>query len=316
MPAAGQKDYYQILGVSRETPSKEIKKAYRKQARKHHPDVNSGDSKSEERFKEVAEAYHVLGDKQRRAAYDRGPERFAQEFDLSDFFSQFSHGPSGRQPGGHSAAGGFGNLFDVFSGGGPARGQGGPGAIPQRGRDREIEVQIGFEEALNGVQRTVIERGASESERTSTKVRIPAGIEDGKRIRLTGRGEPGIGGGPPGNLYLRVQVDPHRLFTRKGADLYLDLPGTVYEAGLGATVRVPTLEGPTSIKLPPGTRGGQVIRLSGKGAPRPGPSDPKRRGDLFVSICIELPAELDQGSAALLEQFERNHPYDPRRNIK
>lgn len=319
MPAAGQKDYYRILGVSKDAPSNEIKKAYRKQARQHHPDVNPGDSESEERFKEVAEAYHVLGDKKRRAAYDRGPERFAQEFDLSDFFNQFSHGPSGRQPGVHFSSGGFGNLFDVFSGGGAAPGQGYPGASSQAGRDVEIDVQLGFEEALNGAERTVkyaLQRGIGGSETISTKVRIPAGIEDGKKIRVKGRGEPGIGGGAPGNLYLRVQVASHRLFTRKGADLYLELPVAVYEAGLGATVRVPTLDGPMSIKLPPGTRSGQVIRLSGKGAQRPKPNDQKKCGDLFVSIRIELPRELDQGSTALLEQFERDHPYDPRRNIK
>ena len=136
----------------------------------------------------------------------------------------------------------------------------------------------------------------------STKVRIPAGIEHGKRIRVKGRGEPGIGGGPPGNLYLRNQISSHPLFTRKGADLYLEHPVTDKEAGLGATVPDPTLAGPMTIKLPPGTRSGQVIRLSGKGAKRPGSDDQEKQGDLFVSIRIELPVELDQGSKTLLEQ--------------
>ena len=319
MPAAGQKDYYRVLGVSKDAPLNEIKKAYRKQARQHHPDVNPGDGESEERFKEVAEAYHVLGDKQRRAAYDRGPERFAQEFDLSDFFNQFRQGPGGGQSGVHFESGGFGNLFDMFGGGGASRGQGYPGAISQAGRDLEINVQLGFEEALKGVERTVqygVHQGTGARDTVSTKVRIPAGIEHGKRIRVKGRGEPGIGGGPPGNLYLRIQVASHPLFTRKGADLYLELPVTVYEAGLGSTVRVPTLDGPMSIKLPPGTRNGQVIRLSGKGAKRPEPYNKKSHGDLFVSIRIELPGELNQGSKALLEQFELDHPYDPRRNMK
>ncbi|HJO29166.1 MAG TPA: DnaJ C-terminal domain-containing protein [Acidobacteriota bacterium] len=319
MPAAGQKDYYRILGVSKDAPLTEIKKAYRKQARQHHPDVNPGDSESEERFKEVAEAYHVLGDKQRRAAYDRGPERFAQEFDLSDFFNQFHHGPSGGRAGMHFESGGFGNLFDMFGGAGATRGQGYPNGIAQAGRDLEINVQLGFEEALKGVERTVqygVHQGTGAKDAISTKVRIPAGIEDGKRIRVKGRGEPGIGGGPPGNLYLRIQVASHPLFTRKGADLYLELPVTVYEAGLGATVPVPTLDGPMSIKLPPGTRSGQVIRLSGKGAKRPGPDNQNSQGNLFVSIRIELPGELDQGSKALLEQFESDHPYNPRRNME
>ncbi len=319
MPAAAKKDYYEILGVTKDTSAEEIKKAYRKQARKHHPDVNPGDADAEERFKEIAEAYHVLGDDERRAAYERGPEQFAQEVDLSDFFRQFSHGFGGGQGGLHYGVGGLGDLFDVLGGGGVAGGRGRAWPVPQPGRDVEVTVPLGFEEAINGAERTVrydLPKAAGGAETVSTKVRIPAGVEDGKRIRVTGRGEPGNGGAPAGNLYLRVRVAPHQLFDRKGADLYLELPVAVYEAGLGGTIRVLTLDGTTTIKLPAGTRNGQVIRLSGKGAPRPGEKGKRGRGDLFVTVRIELPEALDEGSTELLEQFKRDHPYDPRRDIK
>jgi DnaJ-class molecular chaperone len=316
MPKAGQKDYYGLLGVSKDAPSNEIKKAYRKRARQHHPDVNPGDSDAEERFKEVAEAYHVLGDKERRAAYDRGPERFAQEFDLSDFFNQFSHGASGGQAGVHFGAGGLGSLFDVFGGGGGTHRQPPTSPFPQAGRDVEVIVPLGFKEALNGSERRVRYELQQGRETISTKVRIPAGVEDGKRIRVKGRGEPGIGGAPAGNLYLRVQVASHPLFDRKGANLYAELPVAVYEAGLGATIRVPTLDGSTTIKLPADTHNGQVIRLSGKGAPRPNSKGKTERGDLFLCVRIELPDVLDDKSSALLEQFARDHPYNPRRDIE
>ena len=316
MPAATEKDYYEILGVTKDSSAEKIKKAYRKQARKHHPDVNPGDADAEDRFKEIAEAYHVLGDKERRAAYERGPEQFAQEVDLSDFFSQFRRGFGGGRGGVHFGVGGLGDLFDVFGGGAAAGGR--AWSVAQPGRDVEVTVPLAFEEAINGAERTVrydLPKVAGGAKTVSTKVRIPAGVEDGKRIRVTGRGEPGNGGAPPGNLYLRVRVASHRLFDRKGADLYVELPVAVYEAGLGGTVRVPTLDGTTTIKLPAGTRNGQVIRLSGKGAPRPGKKSPEGRGDLFVTVRIELPDPLDEGSTALLEQFERDHPYDPRRDL-
>ena len=232
MPATAKKDYYEILGVTKDSSAEAIKKAYRKQARKHHPDVNPGDAAAEDRFKEIAEAYHVLGDEERRAAYERGPEQFAREVDLSDFFSQFSQGFAGGQRGVHFGAGGLGSLFDMF-GGGAATGAGGPAwSVAQPGRDVEVTVPLGFAEAIKGAERTVrydLPKAAGGAETVSTKVRIPAGVEDGKRIRVKGRGEPGNGGAPPGNLYLRVRVAPHHLFDRKGADLYVELPIAVYE---------------------------------------------------------------------------------------
>jgi len=314
MPATSQKDYYAVLGVGKDTPAEDIKKAYRKLARKHHPDVNPGDAEAEERFKEIAEAYHVLSDSERRSAYDRGPEQFAQEFDLSDFFSQFGHSGGGVHM--NFGGGGLGDIFEVFGGQrGAPHGGAQPWARGQPGRDVEVNLPLSFEDAARGVERTVgyeLHNG-SQRETVSTKVRVPAGVEDGKRIRVRGRGEPGQGGAAAGDLYLRAQVAPHATFTRKGANLYVDLPVTVYEAGLGGTIQVPTLDGTTTIKLPAGTRSGQVIRLSGKGAPRPDANSGTNKGDLYVTVRIELPETLDAGSKELLEKFAEKHPYDPRR---
>lgn len=319
MPATQKKDYYGVLGVAKDAAADEIKKAYRKLARKHHPDVNPGDTEAEERFKEIAEAYHVLSDKERRAAYDKGPEQFAQEFDLSDFFSQFNQGFGGGTHGNvHFGGGaGMGNIFEMFGGG--ARGSGGAQGwnVARPGRDVELALPLSFDDALSGVERRVSYeiRDAGGNRRTmSSKVRVPAGVDDGKRIRVRGRGEPGQGGGPAGDLYLRVQVKPHRFFERKGRDLYVDLPVAVYEAGLGGTIKVPTLDGTTTIKLPAGTRNGQVIRVSGKGAP-PGNTSSTDRGDLYVTVRITLPDSLDEGGKELLQKFADEHPYDPRRDL-
>ena len=314
------KDYYATLGVTKASTEKEIKQAFRKLARKHHPDVNPGNTEAEERFKQIAEAYHVVGDPERRQAYDRGPEQFAREFDMSDFFQQFSHGfDRGGAPRGVHFSANLGDLFDVFGGQAGTAAGGGPWTRAQPGRDVEVNVPLSFEEAIRGVERTVryeLPGAGGRSSTVSTKVRVPAGVEDGKRIRVSGRGEPGRGGASRGNLYLRIQVAPHRLFKRKGGNLHLDLPVTVYEAGLGGTIRVPTLDGSTTIKLPAGTRNGQVIRLSGKGGPDADAKSDGNKGDLYVTIRIELPEALDDGSTQLLEQFADDHPYDPRSGLK
>ena len=320
MPATEEKDYYAALGVAKDATPEDLKKAYRKLARKHHPDVNPGDAEAEERFKKIAEAYHVVSDPERRQAYDRGPEQFAQEFDLSDFFQQFRGGFEGRgAPGGVHFSADLGDLFGIFGGQAGAAPRGAPYRMAQPGRDVEVNVPLSFEDAIRGSERTVryeLPGPGGVASTVSTKVRVPAGVEDGKRIRVRGRGEPGSGGAPAGNLYLRIQVAPHRFFERQRGKLHLDLPVTVYEAGLGGTIRVPTLDGSTTIKLPAGTRNGQVIRLSGKGAPHPDAKSDGKKGDLYVTIRIELPEALDDGSRELLGKFAEDHPYDPRRGLK
>lgn len=333
------KDYYEILDVGRDASQDEIKKAYRKLARKYHPDVNPSPD-AENRFKEISEAYHVLGDEERRAAYDRGPERFAEEIDMEDFAQQW-RAATGERGGFQFSS--LGDIFqEIFRGGGGRQGgtfawgvggSGGAGApTARKGRDVEVPLQLTFREALDGAEKTVRYRVPSAcpacggsgrqqrgvcsrcggngqtSETRSTTVRVPAGVADGARIRAAGKGTPGQGGGPPGDLFLKVSVGAHPLFRRKGEDLYVEVPVTIYEAGLGGHVDVPTLDGSKRIRLPEGTRDGQVIRLRGEGGGRRG-GEP---GDLYVTVRVVLPEQIDPEMKEILEQVRDRHPYEPR----
>jgi DnaJ-class molecular chaperone len=308
---AERKDYYAVLGVSKGASADEIKRAYRKLARKWHPDVNPGDAEAEERFKEISEAYHVLGDEERRKTYDHvGPEQFAQEFDLNDFASQFGAFFGGRRQGG-AAGGGFGLFEDLF--GGASGGQGGfhqPGPRPMRGRDVSMEMTLGLREGLQGTERQLRYSLSGDQSPRTTKVRIPAGARDGTKVKLRGKGEPGANGGPPGDLYLEVRLGPDPVFRLEGDELHTEVPITVYEAALGARVEVPTLDGTARIAIPRGTRGGQRFRVRGRGAPRRGE---KGRGDVIVTVRIALPDPLDPEVVDLMEQLRDEHPYDPRR---
>jgi DnaJ-class molecular chaperone len=361
------KDYYQTLGVPQDVSQEDLKRAYRKLARQCHPDVNPGDKESEERFKAISEAYHVLSDKERREAYDRGPESFAEEFDLSDFFSHFSRATGGRGGGGRVHFADLNDLFGgVFSGAGgagfgtqagqgagfgaggfgtpwgqgqgfPGSGPGGPGGRgPKTGRDVNVPLSLSFDDALNGVERSVTFRrpalcdacggagsqggvpcgrcgGSGQIQKTDrAKVRIPAGVSDGAKVRVPGRGEPGLAGGPAGDLYLTITVEPHDVFRREGSDLYAEVPVTIYEAGLGATIHVPTLAGSARINLPAGTRAGQVIRIAGKGAPIGNQGETSANGDLYVTVRIDMPEVIDSEAEELLRKFAKEHPYNPR----
>ncbi|MFQ5744000.1 MAG: DnaJ C-terminal domain-containing protein [Acidobacteriota bacterium] len=339
------KDYYNTLGVKRGASQEEIKRAYRKLARQHHPDVNPGDPQAEERFKQISEAYHVLGDADRRKAYDRGPERFAQEFDLSDFSQQFNLAFGGR---GGAARFSFGGIEDLFGGvfSGQQAGSGGTRSVPwqqragrpaaQAGRDVKVALRLSFNEAMEGVEKTVTFRrlvacdgcggsgrkgpsicsrcgGRGQVTKTDkARVKIPSCVADGSKVRVPGKGEPGAGGGLAGDLYLHISVQPDSLFRRQGSDLYVEVPVTVYEAALGGKIEVPTLDGSTFINLPAGTRNGQVIRLGKRGAHARGPDRNSGRGDLYVTMRIELPEELDEKTKQLLRKFKRDHPYNPR----
>lgn len=333
-----RKDYYEILGVGRDASEEEIKRAYKKLARKHHPDVNPGDADAEERFKEISEAYHVLGDEERRRQYDQvGPEQFAEEFDMSDFSQRWSRvfTGGGSRGGIRFDVGDLGGLFEELFGGAGATGgpgmrtggrgdprtggRGGPrtggrtrGARggrprPRKGRDVQVEVELGLEELLAGPERTVSYRSGS-GERRRTRVRIPAHARDGQRIRIRGKGEPGSAGGTAGDLYLKVSLRPHPRFRLQGDDLHVDVPVTVYEAALGGRVEVPTLDGEARIDLPAGTRNGQRFRLGGRGAP----GKDGDKGDLLARVRIELPEEIDEDVAELMRQFRERRPYDPR----
>lgn len=311
------KDLYAVLGLSKGASDTDIKKAYRKLARELHPDRNPDNPEAEERFKEVGHAYQVLSDPDKRKLYDEFGEIGLREGFDPDAYRQYQRwqhtgGSPGAQGGfrvedifGGRATGGQGfrfNLDDLFgglggAGAGGAEPFGGFGGrrwsrAPQKGRDLESEVRIGFVEALKGTEREMSFSmpGSADGHKT-LKVRVPAGVKDGDRIRLKGQGMPGPAGGEPGNLVLTVHVQEHPHFWREDDDLHVNLPVTVIEAYRGAKVQVPTLEGEVTLTIPPGTQSGQTLRLRGKGAPN------KRggRGDLFAHVHVRLP---DRGSHA------------------
>ena len=364
------KDYYAALGVPKDAPTADIKKAYRKLATTLHPDKNPGDSKAEERFKEVSEAYDVLSDDAKRREYDEQRSLFGSggsrpggggfSFDVNDLFGQ----------------GGAGGIGDVFSGLFGQGGRRGPGTRqPRRGADVEATVTLSFVDALRGctvplrlttsgacdtcrgsgaapgtspracgvcggqgmVSRNqggfafaepctacrgsgrVVETpcptcagtGATTSER-SLQVRIPAGIEDGQRVRLAGRGSPGDRGGQPGDLLVAVRVTPHEVFGRRGHDLTLTVPVTYPEAALGAQVQVPTPDGPVTLKIAPGTTTGRTFRVRGRGVPRKDGT----AGDLLVTVEVAVPSQMTPEAREALERYASAAPHDPRSHLR
>jgi molecular chaperone DnaJ len=382
---ASRPDYYKTLGVEKKATPEEIKKAYRKLARKYHPDTNPDDKKAEERFKEISQAHDVLGDPDKRKQYDSGSGAFA----------------SGGGPGG--GFGGFGNfdfdgssmgdilsnLFGGAGGSGPARpgGRSGPvgaggsrsRARVERGNDLEAQVSITFDQAISGAQiplqvpmrttcgtchgtgakpgttptvcprcegrgvesqgqgmfsisqpcslcggsGTVIEDPCptchgSGAVRTIKRMRvnIPAGVRDGGRIRLAGKGEPGPGGGPPGDLYLVVHVAPSPVFVRKGNNLEVEVPLTIPEALRGAEVQVPTLNGAKTLRVAPGTKHGTVQRLRGEGPTIPGSGKPPKKGDIHYRFLIDVPKELNEEQADAVEALAKTlDGADPRAGL-
>jgi molecular chaperone DnaJ len=356
-----EKDYYEVLGVPKNASAAEIKKAYRKLAQKHHPDANAGDPKAEERFKEVSAAYDVLGDEEKRAAYDR-----VREMGAGGFGAGFP-GAGGTGSGG---PGGFryetvdvGDLSDLFGGMfGGSRGRARrPQARQRRGADLETEVRLSFDDAMAGVTipvtldgpavcttchgsgaapgtqpvicatcggsgQVAVNQGFFQMEQTcptcsgtgrtietpcptchgsgavrrsrTVKVKVPAGVKDGARIRVAGRGEPGGPGGQPGDLYVRVRVGEHPVFGRNGDNLTVDLPVSYPEAALGANVKVPTLNGPVTLKVPAGTPSGKTFRVKGKGAPKRG-----GHGDLLVTVNVDVPKKLSKREKELLGEL-------------
>jgi DnaJ-class molecular chaperone len=283
-----KKDYYEVLGVPRTAGDKEIKAAYRRLARKFHPDVNKGDKQAEQRFKEVAEAFAVLSDKEKRARYDRGGhEAFGPGFDpfAGSDFGKFDAG--------------FGDLSSLFEMFGLGAGLGGGRARRRapRGRDLRVETRVPFETALRGDTLSLDMPRPGGAERL--RVRIPPGVDDGDTLRLAGKGEGG------GDLYLTVRVEPHARFRREGRDLICDVPVGIARATLGGPIEVQTFDGSATITLPPGTRSGQKLRLRGRGVP---PSSGQPAGDLLVVVQIEPPRVLDARSRELMEEFDRLNP--------
>ena len=295
------KDYYKILGVGKSASQEEITKAYKKLARKHHPDLNQGDKKSEERFKELNEAHEVLKDPEKRRMYDQlGPNwQNGQNFQRPPGFENmhFDFGGSGGNFGGSGfsdffetlfgrGSGGFGGGSGSPFGGANFGGGGGFGGFTQqsrKGRDVEAKLALTLEEAFHGGKKAITLSGAPGAAPRSLEVAIPEGVKNGARIRLTGQGDPGMNGGPAGDMYLKVAIHPHPNFHLDDADIVYDLHLAPWDAALGAKVTVPTLSGKVEIKIAPGTGSGKKLRLRGKGL-----GSGKTKGDQFVRIAIDV----------------------------
>jgi len=297
------KDYYRILGVAKNASEKEIKAAYRKLARKHHPDVNPGNKEAEARFKEINEAYEVLGDKEKRKRYDQLGANW-------DAFGRGA-GPGRPWPGGGvrveyedlGGSGGFSDFFRTFFGGGG--GFGGFGGFPgdeeafSPAADAEGEVELTLGEVLRGTTREVSVGGS----KRRVEVKIPPGVREGSRVRVAGEGGKGAGG-RRGDLYLRVRIAPDPTFERKGDDLQTTVRVPLTSAVLGGEAQVRTLDGPVGIKIPAATPAGQVFRLRGHGLPKLGTRG--ERGDLLATLAVELPRTLTARQRELFEELQRS----------
>jgi curved DNA-binding protein len=302
------KDYYAILGVERKADQEEIKRAYRRLARRYHPDVNPGDKEAQEKFKEINEAYEVLFDPEKRQKYDQlGAswqrwQRMGRDpsgFDWSRWFT----GEPGRVHVEYadlgdilSGLGGFSDFFQaIFGGVGRSSGAWSAPQPRSRGRDYEQPVEITMEEAFAGTTRVLSLNGRR------LEVKIPPGVRNGSKVRMAGLGGEGYGGESKGDLYLRIKVAPHPLFERKGDDLYAELSVDLYIALLGGEVRVPTLKGSVVLKIPPETQPGKTLRLKSQGMPNL--KDPNRRGDLYVKVKVQIPERLTPRERELFEEL-------------
>lgn len=318
------KDYYEVMGVARDARQDEIKSAYRKLARKYHPDV-SKEKSAEERFKEIGEAYEVLKDPEKRAAYDRlGRHQAGQDFrPPPGWQQQYARDASAGEFSGID----LGDLFsELFGGAGRAgaregrTGQRGGGArgFAMRGQDFEVNVELSLEDAYRGTELAfelampeITPDGAMRRTPKTVKVRVPKGVIDGQKMRVPGKGGPGSEGAANGDLYLNISLRPHRLFKPNGSDLYLELPIAPWEAALGASVEAPTMEGRVRLKIPAGARAGQRLRVGGRGLPRPGGG----AGDLYAILQIVTPAELNAHEKALFEQLASDSKFNPRQQF-
>ncbi len=323
------KDYYETLGVSRTASQEEIQRAYRKLARKYHPDVNK-DKDAEERFKEINEAYEVLKDPEKRKAYDQLGSNWqaGQEFrPPPEWQTHFDFG-SGMGENGFfwsDNSGGFSDFFEALFGGrrfaasrdrrsGPF--SQGHQPFAQNGQDHEAVLQISLEEAFHGGRKTitmqtptVTPEGRVVHDTRTFEVKIPAGILPGQKIRLAGQGGAGVGGGRKGDLYLKVEIPPHPVYQLNGRDLSMDLAVTPWEAALGAEIQVSTLSGPITLKVPAGTQSGQKLRLRGKGMPNPKGA----AGDLYAIVKIMVPKRLTRKERELFEKLRQESTFNPRR---
>jgi molecular chaperone DnaJ len=376
-----KKDYYEILGVKKDAKADEIKKAYRRLARKFHPDVNPNDKASEDKFKQVQEAYDVLSDEKKRKVFDRfgyyadnlDPDAPAYSTGAPGGAGGFDFSGFNFEPGGSGGGSSFRDIFsDLFSGGAGRREPEPPRAMPKKGADIEIPLALSFEESVTGLTTNLsVNRseqcsrcqgagdtggavvtcptchGAGQVQRSGgrlqfsqpcpdcsgtgrrrepcslchgkgvtpkveqVKVRIPAGVDTGSRVRIPKKGGGGRLGAEAGDLFIITNVGKHRFFTRKGDNIYVTVPITVSEAALGAKIEVPTVEGKAQLRIPPGTQSGQKFRLRERGVPSL--RNAETRGDQFVEVQITLPAVISEETKEILRQFEKANPESPRR---
>jgi curved DNA-binding protein len=318
---APSRDFYEDLGVPRTASQEEIQRAYRKLARKFHPDVNKAPD-AEERFKDISEAYSVLSDPDQRKRYDAfGADfrRVPEDVDPETWArAGAGRAPTGAGAGAGARTGGFGGGFegvdfedlfgDIFAGRGRGRGGRGAGRYggPMPGADQEAEVELSVEEAYHGTRRSL--RIAGPEGTRTVEVNIPAGVTDGQRIRLAGQGGRGGDGGPPGDLYLIASIRPDSRYRVEGRDIYVRLPLAPWEAALGTTVPLETPGGETKVKVPPGTSSGRRLRLRGRGLPNPR----GRPGDVFAEVQIMVPPKLTEQERELFEQLAATSTFDPR----
>jgi DnaJ-class molecular chaperone len=317
------RDPYDVLGVPKSASAADIKKAYRQLAKKYHPDRNKDDAKSKERFAEINTAYEIVGDEKKKAQFDRGeigPDGKPRGFE------GFGAGPGGFSRAWRGAGGGPGDQHYEFNFGGGRGGAGGAGFDPgdlfadlfgggrrraqaaaARGDDVVATATVPLETAAKGgAARVIVPSGRT------LEVKIPAGVEDGQQIRLRGQGQPGLRGGESGDALVTVKIAAHPWLKLEGRDLRVELPVTIYEAALGARVQTPTLDGKVELAVPPGSNGGRVLRLRGRGLPA---SDSKPAGDLYVALKIMLPEEPDADFEARMRELRERHHYDPRRKM-
>ncbi len=309
------KDYYKIMGVKRDATQDEIKRAYRKLARKYHPDV-SKEADAETRFKEVGEAYEVLKDPEKRAAYDQlgANWKAGQEFHPPPDWNAGFEFSGGGFTGGDASA--FSDFFETLFGREFAGGGRRSSAYHAKGEDHHARILIDLEDAYHGANRTITlqvpeldAHGRVHTRQRTLKVHIPKGVKQGQRIRLAGQGAPGMGKGPAGDLYLEVAFKPHPYYRIEGRDLYIDLPLAPWEAALGAKVKVPTPGGVVDLKIPPNSKPGRKLRLKGRGIPN------KPAGDLYVVLQIALPPADSEQAKALYRKMEQEMAFNPRAKL-
>lgn len=301
------RDPYETLGVARTASPDEIKAAYRKLAKKLHPDLNPGDAKVETQFKDVSAAYELLSDADKRARFDRGEIDATGAETQRGFYRAHAGSQEGAkyrsQPGGGMGQEDIDEILAGMFGGGRRRGGGG---MKMRGQDVNYSLAIDLLDAVKGATKRIILPEGGQLD-----VKIPAGIEDGASLRLAGKGGQGFGGGPAGDAFVTVQVRPHRVFRREGRDIHIDLPITLGEAVLGGPITVPTVGGSVQMTVPKGSSSGKTLRLKGRGLPGKGGS-----GDQFVHLQIVLPDDPDSELEDILKEWVSRNPYDPRANLK